>query len=449
MERSLALSRSLGTNFRRLWTASVISNFGDGLTLVAYPWLASAVTRNPIAIGAVTVTRFLPWLLLSLPAGVLTDRTDRRRLVVSMDVIRFFVTAGVAAAVLAASDGLPSPGDLASGAIAERHRTLLLLLVYLAGFLLGAAEVLRDNSAQTLLPSIVADPENLERANGRLYSAEMIMNSFVGPPVAGLLLGVAFGLPFLVDAATFGLAAALVATLTGNFRPARTEALQPAEATSWRTELAEGVRWLWSHHPLRSMALVLGGLNLLAFVEASVYVLFAQEVLDVGPTGFGILAIGAAGGGVLGALLGARVSSAVGPGPALHLTVLVSGLAPLAVFLFPYAPLYFVAMAVATFFGVVWNIITVAFRQSVIPDHLLGRVNSVYRFIGWGVMPIGSLLGGVIVAVADTMSSRDMALRLPWLVAAIGHGLLLIFAYPRLTTAKIEETRAQAPSGIG
>jgi MFS family permease len=258
---------------------------------------------------------------------------------------------------------------------------------------------------------------------------------------------VAFGLPFLVDAATFALAAALVATLTGDFRPTNPE--PEGERASWRADLAEGVRWLWSHRLLRSMALVLGGLNLLAFVEASVYVLFAQEVLDVGPTGYGILALGAAGGGVLGATFGAKVSESLGSGPALHLAIVVSGVAPLLIFLFPNAALYFVAMAAATFFGVVWNIVTVALRQSVIPDHLLGRVNSVYRFIGWGVMPIGSLLGGVIVAVGDVSASRDVALRLPWLVAAIGHGLLLLYALPRLTTAAIEAARPQAPSGMG
>jgi MFS family permease len=443
------LGGSPGGNFKKLWTASVVSNFGDGLTLVAYPWLASAVTRDPVAIGAVTVTRFLPWLLLSLPAGVLTDRVDRRRLVVLMDAIRFVVTSAVAVAVMLAADGLPSPDEVAAGALAEQHRVLLLGMLYVAGCLLGAAEVLRDNSAQTLLPAIVPS-EHLERANGRLYSAELIMNSFVGPPVAGLLLGVAFGLPFLVDAATFGLAAALVALLVGEFRPVRQSPVigGTESRASWRVELMEGLRWLWSHRLLRALAISLGGLNLLALVEGAVYVLFAQEVLDVGPTGYGLLALGTAGGGVLGAMFAAPLSGRLGTGPSLQLTVAVSAAAPLAIFLWPDPFVYFVAMAMVTFVGVVWNVITVAFRQAIIPDHLLGRVNSVYRFIGWGVMPIGSLLGGAIVAWTGSGASRDTALRMPWLVAAVGHALLLVYVGPRLTSAAMARARADAAPAV-
>ncbi len=155
------MSVPLGRNYWKLWVASVVSNFGDGVATIAYPWLASAVTRNPIHISAVLVVTRLPWLLFSLPAGVITDRVDRRKLVAWMDVGRFVVTLGVALAVLAAQPQLSSPEKVAAGGAVPDSAGLLLLLIYAAAMLLGTAEVFRDNSAQTLMPAIV-DGENLE-----------------------------------------------------------------------------------------------------------------------------------------------------------------------------------------------------------------------------------------------------------------------------------------------
>jgi hypothetical protein len=98
--------------------------------------------------------------------------------------------------------------------------------------------------------------------------------------------------------------------------------------------------------------------------------------------------------------------------------------------------------AVFMLFAVLWNVITVSLRQAIIPDHLLGRVNSVYRFFGWGMMPVGSILGGVIVVAVDSFASRDLALRMPWFVAGALHLVLFVYAAPRLTTAKIDAARA-------
>ena len=98
---------------------------------------------------------------------------------------------------------------------------------------------------------------------------------------------------------------------------------------------------------------------------------------------------------------------------------------------------------------VLWNIITVSFRQAVIPDRLLGRVNSVYRFFGWGMIPIGSLIGGGIVVGVDAIASRETALRAPWMIAAVAQLLLLIYALPRLTTAKMDAARAAAAATTG
>ena len=199
----------LGANYRKLYTATALSNIGDGMSTVAYPWLASAITRNPLLVALVAAVQRLPWLVFTLPAGVITDRVDRKRAMVSMDALRGVFTLIVAFAVLNEQGGLPAPEEVES---VVRTRTGLYLLLLLATLLLGTAEVLRDNCGQTFMPSLVA-PEHLEKANGRLWSIESAANTFIGPPVGSLLLLVAFSVPFFVDSVTFFAAAALVALI--------------------------------------------------------------------------------------------------------------------------------------------------------------------------------------------------------------------------------------------
>ena len=324
------MSTPLGRNYWKLWTASVVSNFGDGVSLIAYPWLASAVTRNPVQIALVAVATRLPWLIFTLPAGVITDRVDRKRLVAWMDVARFVITFGVALAVLAAQGQLASPEEIAAGtAPPPANSTLLLVAIYAAALLLGIAEVLRDNSAQTLMPAIV-DKENLEKANGRLWGAEVVMNSFVGPPVAGFLLAIAFSLPFFVDAGTFAVAAALIFTIGGQFRPKRVAGTEDIPSSFWG-ELKEGFRWLW-HHPLfRPMAIVLGIINAMSNLAFATEVLFAQEILDLGAAGFGLLMTAGAAGAVIGSFAASGISKRIGQGPSLFLTLGVGAVSTLVV----------------------------------------------------------------------------------------------------------------------
>ncbi len=208
-------ARGVRSGFGRLLAASTITNIGDGMSAIAYPWLASALTRHPLLIALVAVAQRLPWLVLSLPAGVITDRVDRRRLIVRMDIIRGAVTTAVAFAVLARSAVLPAPGAVVDGAGTD---VVLYIVLLSATLMLGSAEVLRDNSAQTLMPSIVDGPD-LERSNGRLWAAESAANQFIGPPLGSLLIGIAFTLPFLIDSVTFFVAAGLVATIPGTFKP--------------------------------------------------------------------------------------------------------------------------------------------------------------------------------------------------------------------------------------
>lgn len=430
----------LGSNYWKLWSASVASNFGDGIAVIAYPWLASSITRDGFKLGLVVLAGRLPWLLFSLPAGVITDRVDRKRLIVSMDVTRAMVTVGVSVMVTLNSGSLESPTEIA-GPTAD----LLLAGVIFASFLLGVAEVLRDNTAQTILPSVVDKP-SLERANGRLWGAEMVMNSFVGPPVAGLLIGIALALPFFVHTGTFVVAAALVLWISGEFRPRVTES---GPRPRFRDHLKEGMMWLWAHPLFRPMAVTLGVMNGAMAMALATYVLFVQEILGLGPSGFGILMTGGAVGGVAGSLLGSRVAGALGKAPALHLTLLGGFVALVVTGLTSSPVVVWLMFLVWTALAMLWNVITVTLRQRVIPDDLLGRVNSVYRFFGWGMMSIGAVFGGTLVSGFGPVVGREWSLRLPFLVGAALQLLIWIWAGPKLTSSAIAETEATTPSPRG
>ncbi|MGH8775430.1 MAG: MFS transporter [Jiangellaceae bacterium] len=316
----------------------------------------------------------------------------------------------------------------------------LLTLLYVAALLLGSAEVLRDNAAQTLLPSIVPK-DRLETANGQMWGAELVTNSFIGPPLAGALLGVAFALPFFVESATFAVAAALVFSLAGQFAP---KGQTTSGRIAWRAEMKEGFGWLWHHPLLRPMAIILGGLNAMSALALSTYVLFVQDVLGLSAESFGLLLTGAAAGGVVGSVLAPRVSRVLGSGTSLFVSLLGIGVCLAVTGLTSSAVVVWLMVVIESFLAVVWNVITVSLRQTIIPDHLLGRVNSVYRFFGWGMIPIGSLLGGLTVLLAEAVAGREWGLRWPFLIAAAVHLLVFLYALPKLNTANIERARAEA-----
>jgi MFS family permease len=429
----------LGSRYQRLLAATTISNIGDGISTIAYPWLASAITRNPLLIALVAVAQRLPWLVFTLPAGVITDRVDRRRAMVLMDALRFLLTLVVAFAVLGEQGALPGPDEVDTVVGTQFG---LYLVVLLSTVLLGMAEVLRDNCGQTFMPSIV-DNEHLEAANGRMWAAEGVANTFVGPPLGSLLLVAAFALPFFVDAASFFASAALIASITGTFRAERPEGHVQAH---WRVELAEGVRWLWHHELLRPMAIILGLMNLASMLGGATMVLFAQEVLDLGPLLFTVLGFGFAIGGIVGGVFASAVSKRLGSGTCLAITLAGSAAVGLLIGLVPFWPVVMLLFTVTALLGTLWNVITVSLRQTIIPSHLLGRVNSVYRFFAWGMMPIGAALSGVIILVVDTFTSRDWALRSVWFADAAIHAGLFVFGRSKLTTARIEAARAGAPA---
>ncbi len=429
----------LGASYYKLFTGTVVSNLGDGMAMVAYPWLASAVTRNPILISLVAVAQRLPWLLFTLPAGVITDRVDRRKAMVSMDVLRGAFTLIVAFGVLGAQGSLPGPDEVETVVGTD---TGLFLLILAATLLLGMAEVLRDNANQTIMPNIVK-PHQLEKANGRIWSIESVMNAFVGPPLGSVLLLAAFSIPFFVDAGTFFLAAALVFLIPGTFRTER-DVSKPKQ--TFRQDLSEGVRWLMGHPLLRPMAIILGVINAASMIHGATFVLFAQDVMNVGPFIFGIIGFGGAVGGLVGGWIAPKISQRLGSGTALALSVGVMTVTPLLIGLIAWWPVVIVLFGIESVFILVWNVITVSLRQTIIPADLLGRVNSVYRFFAWGMIPIGAAAGGVLVWVVERLANRDLALRSTWFAAALIYAIVFVFVRTKLTTEKMEAARNAAAS---
>lgn len=439
--QSAVLAR-LGCRFRKLVAASTVSNVGDGVSQIAYPWLASVVTRNPLLIALVAVVQRLPWLVFTLPVGVLTDRKDRRMLMLVANSARAAITLFVAFAVLGLGGDLPGPDELDK--VVGTDAALYLLLI-VATLLLGVGEVVYDNAAQTFAPSIV-DADQLEHANGRLYTAELVANQFIGPPLGGLLLAVGFAVPFFLDAGSFAVAVALVALVgptmkqLGSDSPA-TESPRP----TWTAELREGVAWLWEHEFLRSLALTLAGTNLLSAVTTASFVLYAQDVLGTNTTEYALITIVSAMGGIVSGWLAGRITSRLAPGVVLRAALVTFTAVSLVVG--SISTWWLVAIVLSLEYAVVmlWNVVTVSLRQAIIPDRLLGRVNSVYRFLAWGMLPVGALLGGAIVGIADRFTTTETALRMPWWVAGAAYVLLVGgYGLRRLSTARIDAARAEA-----
>lgn len=412
---------SLGHRYHRLFAASTVSNLGDGMFLIALPLVAADLTRDPTQIAAVTFALRLPWLLFALVAGALVDRSDRRRVMWIADVVRAVLVAGLALAVLT-----------------DQHSIVLLCVV---GFALGIAETFFDNAAQTIMPSLIDDPDDLPKANGRLFSAETIANNFVGPPLGGLLVAVAASVPFWINAASFLAATALIASIPGSFRAARTTEGADAPRRSLRSEIAEGVRWLRGHRLLRTLALLLGLMNLWFTAAFSILVLFAQDILDLGDVGFGVLGTSMAFGSVLAGVVTSRLERRFGPGPLLLAGAFGIALTQLAVGPLSNAWLVGLMLAASGFFAVLWNVVTVSLRQTIIPDELLGRVNSVYRFLGWGGMPIGALIGGVL---ADAYG-----LRAPFYVGGTVLVVASLVAAPVFTTREVQQAKDAALARSG
>jgi MFS family permease len=365
-------SGNLGANYWRLWSASAASNLADGVFWIAFPLLAITLTDSPALIAGVAVVGRLPWLLFVLVAGALADRLDRRRTMISVAILRTGVSILIAASIVGGFVSLP--------------------LLYVAAFVLGMGETLFDTAAQSIMPSVV-DKDRLSQANGRLYAVELTMNQFVGPPIGGILAGAAIGFAFGGSALAFAIAAVFLALLTGSFRPA-----PRTEQTSVVADIREGLRYLFDHRLLRTLAIMVGTMNLATSAAFAIFVLYAVGPGPMGldALGYGVLTTTLAIGSLIGSLVVERVEARLGRARLLMLTVVLCAVTLVVPGLTTNAWLIGTAFAVMGLGIVMWNVVTVSLRQRIVPDALLGRVNASYRLLAWGTQPIGAVLGGLI-----------------------------------------------------
>jgi len=432
-------SEKLPGAYHKVFSAGAISNLGNGVAAVAYPWVASSLTRSPLLLSIIGLMSSLPWLLFSLPAGVFIDRFARKSVIVFTDIFRGVITAIVALTLFLERTRIHLvKSHVNVGAVHTNMALYLLLLV--ASFLLTCGVVLGNGASQTFVPMIVEGPL-LEKANGRLWSAESVTEQFVGPPLASLLLSISVFAPLFFDAASFFGSAGLIALIASSaIRPQ----IKSDKTPDFRREIKEGLSWLWNNTFLRDLAIVLGLFNFVSSIFFSVFILFAQEDLHTTVFTYGLLVTGAAVGGTLGGIFAPKLTKRVGRGKILAFALVVNPVTSFALASTSHWEIGWLLGALEMFAAICWNVVTVTMRQEIIPDQLLGRVNSAYRFFGLGTQPLGALLGGGIVSVAVHHFSRTFSLRFPMIMAGILGVALAIYAIPQLTTAKIEAARSAA-----
>jgi MFS family permease len=398
--RAAASRPRLGRHYWRTWWANAISSTGDGAVVAALPLLAVTITRDPRLVSVVTAATYLPWMVLSLPAGAIVDRYDRATLMWRSQAIQAAVVAAVAILIV--------------------FRQANIAVLGVAALLLGSAEVIFSNAAQAVLPALVPQ-ELLPRANGSQEVSLTVGESFLGPPAGSLLFAAAAALPFGLDAASFAASSALVATLPRTRQPVGQ--VRPAI----RAQIAEGLRWLARHRLLRVVAVLLGVYNFANQMGQAILVLLATQTLHLGTRGYGFLLAATAIGSVAGGLACPPLTRWLGMLPSL----IIGGAIIAAVFvglgLAPGPAVAAVMLAGQGFAVTMWNVVTVSLRQRIVPAPLLGRVNSVYRMLGWGLMPLGALAGGFVAHTAG--------LRAPYVVAGVLCGVAMLAAVPLLLAA--------------
>jgi MFS family permease len=384
----------LGADFPKLWSAAAVANVGDGITMVAGPLLVASLTTDPAYVAGAVFAQQLPWLLFALISGAWADRLDRRKLVVAVNVVRALAMAVLCAA--AATGVLSVP------------------LIYAVFFILGTGETLADTASTAFVPAIVPEAA-LPTANSLLSGTFTVANQFLAKPLGAALFAVAVALPFGVNAASFAISAALIAGLHSVPPP---PSQQPP--SSLRADIAAGLRWLWHHRLLRTLAVTMAFGNLVFCAAFAIFVLYSTERLGLSSFGYGVLLTSFAVGGLLGTVLAPRLLEVIDATTLLRAGLLIE-VALHATLAATTEPL--VAGAMIVVFGVhtvVWGVVVVTIRQRAVPSVMFGRVTSVYALLDLGGAALGSLLGGLVAqayGIVATFWTAAVAMVLVFLAA--------------------------------
>ncbi|GCB50351.1 MFS transporter [Streptomyces sp. NL15-2K] len=357
--------------FGRLWSAAVLSSFGDALRRSALPLLAATLTDRPMLIAAVTACGYLPWIVFGLLGGAVADRVDQRRAMWTVDAVRGLLVACFAVTV------------------ALGHASIGLLIAL--AFALTTFQTLFDNASTALLPALV-DRGALGSANARLMTGQQIAGGLLGAPVVPLLLVAGAAAPFAADAVTYLVAAALVASL----RTAVPERKPRPPGSTLRREIAEGLRTLGRDKALRGLCAATALCNIGVSALIAGLVLLVTGWLDAGTAGYAAAMTAYTIGGLTGGVASGRLVARLGRVRAVLLagTVQIGALVVMGSVRSPVA--LAVAMAVFGFMGMVWNVNTRTLMQERSPAGMVGRVSSAFRTLAVAGAPLGALLGGVV-----------------------------------------------------
>ncbi|MFF9585017.1 MFS transporter [Streptomyces achromogenes] len=356
--------------FGRLWSAAVLSSFGDALRTATLPLLAASLTDQPLLIAAVVACGYLPWIVFGLLGGAVADRVDQRRAMWTVDAARGLLMASFAVAV------------------ALGHASLALLIVL--AFTLTTLQTLFDNAATALLPALVA-PDALGSANTRLMTGQKITGGLLGAPAVPLLMAVGASVPFAAaDAATFLAAAALVASL----RTAAPECRPRPAGGTLRREIADGLRTLWRDRALRGLCAATALCNVGMGALIATLVVLVTGWLGAGNGGYAAAATAYTVGGLSAGMANRRITARLGPLRAVLLAGAVQTAALVVMGTVRALAALVAALAVFGFMGMLWNVNTTTLMQQRTPAGLLGRVASAFRTLAVAGAPLGALLGG-------------------------------------------------------
>ena len=394
------LPARLGRSFRWLLASSWTSNLGDGIAIAAGPLLVASQTDEPFLVALAALAVWSPPLLLGLYAGVLTDRVDRRRIVVTVDLTRVVVLAVLTAFVV-------------TGAVS-------IVVVLLALFALGTAEMFADNASSALLPMVV-DRDDLAVANARLQVGFVTVNQLAGPPVGAALFAVGAAWPFAAQAVLVLLGALLVSRVVLPSPPAR-DVESVARVTH---DIAEGFRWVWHHAAVRTLVLTIFTFNITFGAAWSVLVLYATQRLGLGEVGFGLVTTVGAVGGLAGTLSYGWITRHVTLGDLMRVGLVVETLTHLGLALTtsPYValPIFFVFGAHAF----IWGTTSITVRQRAVPTGLQGRVGSVYLVGVFGGLVLGAGLGGLL--------AQRWGVTAPFWFAFVGSAVFVVLIWRQLS----------------
>lgn len=390
------INARFGRSYQLVWTANALSAVGTGMTTAALPLLASIRPPSELVLGTIAAAGLLPGVLLAVPAGLVADRYDRGRVLVIADLLRAVVVVTAAIALLI--------GDLPGAALA------------LITFLIGAGETVFVTASQSAVPSFVTE-DHLDDANGRLQAADDVGREFVGPPLGSLIFRLATWIPFVADAVSYLVSAALLMHLP---RAAPDGELAGADERA-RPTMAPA----WAYFRRNRTLVVLGGamfvLSLCGSAVLAMLVLLVRNRYSLDPGWFGpaltLIALGATLAGVLAGRVRARVPARWAMAGAVTVNA-ASYLALGTSHLWPVAAVALFAWGAAVTFG---NITSVGIRQRLIPGELLGRVMGVFRAaLGAGGV-IGALASGVLASATTVGTVATVAglVQLPVVLALV------------------------------